>query len=71
MILKQKEILNKLADERLEEITELDNKVNPDNLIYKYKGPTAVINFNKFGNALSLVDKIRGGEMSLSDVNSI
>ena len=38
LISKQKEIFNKLADERLDEITELDKKVNLDNLIYKYKG---------------------------------
>ena len=35
-ILKQKEIFNKLADERLEEISELDKKVGSDNLIYRY-----------------------------------
>ena len=36
---KQKEIFNKLADERLEEITELNKKVSTDNLIYRNKGP--------------------------------
>ena len=30
LISKQKEIFNELADERLEEITNLDNKVNSD-----------------------------------------
>ena len=35
---KQKEIFNKLVDESLDEITKLDEKVNHDNLIYKYKG---------------------------------
>ena len=30
---KAKEIFNKLADKRLDEITKLDKKVNPDNLI--------------------------------------
>ena len=33
LILKQKEIFNKLVDERLEEITKLDEKVKPDDLI--------------------------------------
>ena len=33
LISKQKEICNKLTDERLEEITGLDKEVNPDNLI--------------------------------------
>ena len=33
LISKAKEIFNKLADKRLDEITKLDKKVNPDNLI--------------------------------------
>ena len=37
-ISKQKEIFNKLVDERLEKITDLDKKVNRDDLIYRYKG---------------------------------
>ena len=70
MILKQKEILNKFADESLEEISELDKKVNPDNLIYRHKGPTADIKFDKFDNALNLLDKIREDEISLADAKN-
>ena len=40
-IFKQKEIFNKLVDERIEKITDLDEKVNSDNLVYRYKGNTA------------------------------
>ena len=40
-ISKQKEIFNKLVDERIEKITDLDEKVNSDNLVYRYKGNTA------------------------------
>ena len=36
MISKQKEIFNKLADERIKEITDLDKNVNPNNYIYIY-----------------------------------
>ena len=57
MILKRKEIFNKFADERLEEITELNNKVNPDNLIYIHEGPTADEKFNEYDNALNLLNK--------------
>ena len=64
-ISKQKEIFNKLTDERLDEITELDEKVNTDDLIYK--GQTADAKFNKFDNALCLIDKINEGEISLAD----
>ena len=50
-VLNQKEIFNGLVDERLEDITNLDKKVNPDNMIYRYKGSTADAKFNKFDNA--------------------
>ena len=40
LISKRNGIFNKLVHERLEEITKLDEKVNPNDLLYKYKGPT-------------------------------
>ena len=70
MISKQKEIFNKLVGERLDEITELDEKFNADNLIYKYKGHTADLKFNKFDNSHSLIDKIKKGEISLADTKN-
>ena len=70
MISKQKEIFNKLADERLEELTKLDKKVNPDDLICKYKGPNADAKFNEFDNALDLLDKIREGGISIADAKN-
>ena len=66
MISKQKEIFNKLVDERLEEITNLDKKVNSDDLIYRYKGNTADEKFHKFDNVFSLLDKTRTGKISLT-----
>ena len=70
LILKQKEIFNKPADEWLEEISSLDKKVNPDNFIYKYKGPTADAKFDEFDNALNLIDKIRKSAISLADAKN-
>ena len=66
-ILKQKEKFDKLVDERLEEITESDKKVNPNNLIYRHTSPTADIKFDRFDNVLNILDKIREGEVSLAD----
>ena len=43
-ISKQKQIFNKLVDERLERINDLDKKVNRDDLIYRYKGNVAETN---------------------------
>ena len=70
MISKQKEIFNEFVDERLAEITDLDKKIDSDDLIYRYKGRTADAKFDKFDNALDIIDKIRNGETSLTDVKS-
>ena len=67
MISKQKELFNKLADEKLEGITKLDKKVNPDDLIHRFKGTTADGKFNEFNNALNLLNKIREGEIRLAN----
>ena len=56
---KQKEIFYELVDKKLEEITNLDKKVNSDDLIYKYKGTTADAKFDQLDNSFSLLDKIR------------
>ena len=65
LISKQKELFNKFIDKRLEEITNLDQKVNSDDLIYRYKGNTVDVKFDEF--AFSLLDKIRDGKISLAD----
>ena len=46
-ISKQK-IFNKLVDKRREKITDLDKRVNSDDLIYRYKGNTADVKLDKF-----------------------
>ena len=43
-------------------------KVNSDDLIYKYKGNTADAKFDKFDNALNIINKIENGEISLAEV---
>ena len=58
-------------DERLEKVTDLDKEVNSDDLICRYKGNTADLNFDEFDNALSLIDKIRDGKISLTDAKNI
>ena len=70
MISKQKETFNKSAHERLKKITELDEKVNLNDSIYKYKGPTADEKFNGYDNALDLLDKIREDEIKLADAKN-
>ena len=56
--------------ERLEKIIDLDKKVNSDDLIYRYKSNTPDLNFDEFDNTLALIDKIRDGKISLTDVKN-
>ena len=70
LISNQKEIFNELVDERRKKITDLDEKVNSDDLIYRYKGNSPDLNFNEFDNALTLIDKIRGSKITLADVKN-
>ena len=69
-ISKQKEIFNELVDGRLEKITDLDEKVNCDDLIYSNKSNTADVKFNEFDFVLNIIDKIRDGEIDLANVKN-
>ena len=64
-ISKQKEIFNTLVDERIEKITDLDEKLNHNDLIYRYKGKVAD---TKFNNALNIINKIQDGKKDLAEV---
>ena len=49
---------------------DLDKKVNSDDLIYRYTGNIADINFDEFDNGLDIIDKIRDGKIDLADVKN-
>ena len=57
-------------DERLEKITDLDKKVNSDDLIYRYRGNTVDVKFDEFDNALNIINKIQNGEIKLASVKN-
>ena len=69
-ISKQKQIFNKLVDERLEKITDLDKRINRNDLIYRYKGKLADTKFDEFDNALGIINKIRDCAIDLADVKN-
>ena len=54
----------------VKKITDLNKKVNSNDLIYRYKGNTADAKFDKFDNALD-INKIQNGEITLADVKII
>ena len=66
----KKKIFNYLVDERLQKITDLDKRVNSDDLIYRYEGNNPDLNFDEFDTALALIDKILDGKISLTDVKN-
>ena len=45
--------------------------MNSDDLIYRYKGNTAGVNFDEFDNALDIIDKIQNGKIELTDVKKL
>ena len=68
MILKEKEICNKLTEESYQKIDNLGKKVHIDKLLFKYKSKTADEDFSDYDNALVLIDKTRTGEIGLNEV---
>ena len=57
-ISRQKEVFNKFMDERLEKITDSNERLNRNDLIYRYKGKFADRKFDEFDNALDIINKI-------------
>ena len=39
--------------------------------MYRYKGNTADVNFDKFDNALNIINEIQNGEISLANVKNV
>ena len=70
LIFKEKEIFNELADKKIDDITKLDEKVNRDDLIHRYKGRTPDEKFDKYDNGLDLIDKIKNREIKLADAEN-
>ena len=75
LISRQKEIFNKLIDERLNrnderKITDLDERVNRNDLIYRYKSKVADRKFDEFDNALDIINKTRKDKKDLADVKN-
>ena len=48
----------------------MNEKVNYDDLIYRYKGNTANVKFDQFDNAFSLLDRIRDGKRRLTNAKN-
>ena len=62
------EIYNKILEERMDEILKISEKIDFDGLIYNFKGPTASINFGKFGGRMYIYGDIKKGDITLQQV---
>ena len=67
----KKGIFNKLVDEKLDEITKLDKKINSDDLTYRYKSLNTYTKFTEFDNALDHINKIREDKTSLGEIKKV
>ena len=51
-------------------ITDLDKRINSNDLIYRYKGRTGDEKFDEFDNVLDIINNIRDGKTDLADVKN-
>ena len=58
MLLRQKEIYNELTEEKNNEIEKLDKMINRKELLCKYKGNTADVDFSNFNDAIDAINKM-------------
>ena len=71
IVIKEKEIYNKLTEKSFDKINKLDKSVDTNKLVFKYRDNTADQDFSKFDNALDLINKIRDGEISLNEAKNV
>ena len=59
-----------MTEEKKTEIKNLDNSVDRDKLIYKYKGNTSDVDFSEYYGAIDLINKIKDGDVSLKQATN-
>ena len=62
------EIYDEILAERMDEILKISEKIDFDGLIYNFKGPTASINFGKFGGPMYIYGHTKKGDVTLQQV---
>ena len=59
---------DKILKKRMDEILKMSNKIDFDNLIYNFKGPTSSINFGKFRGPMYIYGHMKNGDTTLQQV---
>ena len=62
------EIYDKILEERMDQILKMRDRIDFDNLIYNFKGPTSSINFGKFGGSVYIYGHMKNGDKTLQQV---
>ena len=70
LLLKEREIFKDIYNKRLDKIEELNNKINYDNLEYAVYSRRKQIDFPKLKSPLTLLDKIKKGEITLEEAKN-
>ena len=66
-----KEIFEKIVIEKLDEIEELTDEINPNYLIYYFKGNTFRKRSDDFNNGIELFKTIKSGETKLEEAKKL
>ena len=70
LLSKEKEIFKDIYNKRLDEIEELNNKIDYDNLQYFIYNKKHIINFSEIKSPLTLLDEIKKGEMTREEARN-
>ena len=62
------ETYNEILEERIDEILQMGDDINHNDLVYKFKGPTTPINFDKYGGPLHIYGHLKNGNVTLQQV---
>ena len=70
LLSKEREIFKDIYNKRLDKIEELNNKIDYNNLEYPIYRSKKIYNFSELADLLTLLDKIKKGEISLEQAKN-
>ena len=70
LLSKERKIFKDIYNKRLDKIEELNNKIDYDNLEYAVYSRKELIDFSELKDPLTLLDKIKKGEMTLEEAKN-
>ena len=62
------DLFNKILEERIDEILNMNKEIDYGNLVHDFKDLTLPINFVKFGGPIYTYNQLKNGEKTLQQV---